>query len=164
MARLDEDQVALNKESVDVHAIIDEAVKNISLALSTAGGKVELDLQATRRTVVGDRLHLANVFYNLIDNAIKYSTVPPVVRISTRNTNGSITIDVEDNGIGIRADHQKKVFHKFYRVPTGNLHDVKGFGIGLNYVKLIVTAHKGKISLTSEPGKGSTFTLNVPVV
>jgi two-component system phosphate regulon sensor histidine kinase PhoR len=164
MARLDEDQVALKKESVDVHTIIDEAVKNISLSLSTAGGKVNLDLQAIRHTVVGDRLHLANVFYNLIDNAIKYSTEPPFINISTRNTNGSITIDVKDDGIGISADHQRKVFHKFYRVPTGNLHDVKGFGIGLNYVKLIITAHKGKISLTSEPGKGSTFTLNVPVV
>jgi two-component system phosphate regulon sensor histidine kinase PhoR len=164
MARLDEDQVAIKKEAVDIHAIIDEAVNNISLALNAAKGKVDLELDATRHMIIGDRLHLANVFYNLIDNAIKYSSAPPLIRIATRNTNGSITIDVEDNGIGIRLEHQRKVFHKFYRVPTGNLHDVKGFGIGLNYVKLIIAAHKGKIALSSEPGKGSIFTLNVPVV
>ena len=86
-----------------------------------------------------------------------------MIDISTRNVNGNIVIDVQDNGIGISAENQRKVFHKFYRVPTGNVHDVKGFGIGLNYVKLIVNAHKGRISLTSAPGKGSTFTLTFPV-
>jgi two-component system phosphate regulon sensor histidine kinase PhoR len=164
MARLDEEQVALKKESVDIHAIIEEAVKNISLALSAAGGKVGLELHAMRHVLEGDRLHLTNVFYNLIDNAIKYSKASPSIRIATHNVNGSISIEITDNGIGISQEHQKKVFHKFYRVPTGNLHDVKGFGIGLNYVKLIVNAHKGKISLVSEPGKGSTFTLNLPVL
>jgi two-component system phosphate regulon sensor histidine kinase PhoR len=164
MARLDEDQVALKKESVDIHAIIEEAVKNISLALNNAGGKVDLQLNAVRHLLEGDRLHLTNVFYNLIDNAIKYSKQSPAIKISSRNVNGSIVIEVQDNGIGINPEHQRKVFHKFYRVPTGNLHDVKGFGIGLNYVKLIMAAHKGKISLESETGKGSTFTLNLPVL
>lgn len=164
MARLDKEDVALKKENVSLHEIIEESVKNISPALQSANGKIELHLNAASHVVSGDKLHLTNVLFNLIDNAIKYSRSSPSVHISTRNVNGHIVIDVEDNGIGISPDHQKKVFHKFYRVPTGNIHDVKGFGIGLNYVRLIVVAHKGKISLVSEPGKGSIFTLNLPVV
>lgn len=163
IARLDEDKVALKKEKVDLHAIIEDAVRNITLPLNNSNGKVNLQLNAARHEVDGDKLHLTNVFFNLIDNAIKYSQAAPDIQIETRNVNGVIVIDVRDNGIGITAENQKKVFHKFYRVPTGNVHDVKGFGIGLNYVKLIVTGHKGRISLTSEPGKGSTFTLNFPV-
>jgi two-component system, OmpR family, phosphate regulon sensor histidine kinase PhoR len=164
MARLDDDQVALKTEKIDVHAIIEDAVRNITLPLNNAGGKVDLDLQADRHIVDGDRLHLTNVFFNLIDNAIKYSKSAPEIRIKSRNVNGSVVIDVQDNGIGISAENQRKVFYKFYRVPTGNVHDVKGFGIGLNYVKLIVTAHRGRISVSSEPDKGSTFTINLPVV
>ena len=164
MARLDKEDVALKRETVSIHEIIEDSVGNTSLALNAVSGKVELHLSAGNHQVSGDRLHLTNVFFNLIDNAIKYSKSHPAIHISTRNANGHIVIDVEDNGIGISADHQRKVFHKFYRVPTGNVHDVKGFGIGLNYVKLIVTAHKGKISLVSEPGKGSIFTLSIPVI
>jgi two-component system phosphate regulon sensor histidine kinase PhoR len=163
MARLDEEQVALKREKVDLHAIIEDAVRNITLSLDHSNGKIHLQLNAQRFDVNGDRLHLTNVFFNLIDNAIKYSRTAPEIHIESRNVNGSILVEVRDNGIGISAENQKKVFHKFYRVPTGNVHDVKGFGIGLNYVKLIVTAHKGRIALTSEPGKGSTFALNLPV-
>lgn len=164
MARLDEEEVALKKETVDIHDVIEESVKSTALALNSANGKIELQLGADKHMVIADKLHLANVFYNLIDNAIKYSRSSPSIHIATRNANDQIVIDVEDNGIGISAEDQKKVFHKFYRVPTGNVHDVKGFGIGLNYVKLLVRAHKGKISLESEPGKGSIFTLNLPVI
>jgi len=164
MARLDKEDVALKKETVSIHDIIEEAVRNISLPLQAVQGKIDLHLSAEGYHVSGDRLHLTNVLFNLIDNAIKYSRTSPSIHITTRNLNDQIVIDVEDNGIGISADQQKKVFHKFYRVPTGNVHDVKGFGIGLNYVKVIAMAHKGKISLVSEPGKGSTFTVMLPVV
>jgi two-component system phosphate regulon sensor histidine kinase PhoR len=164
MARLDKEDVALKKETVSIHEIIEEAVKNISLSLQAVQGKIELHLGAQHDNVLGDRLHLTNVFFNLVDNAIKYARLSPSIQITTRNSSGQLVIDVQDNGIGISVDHQKKVFHKFYRVPTGNVHDVKGFGIGLNYVKLIVTAHKGKISLASEPGKGSIFTVILPLV
>jgi two-component system, OmpR family, phosphate regulon sensor histidine kinase PhoR len=163
MARLDKEEVDLKKENLDIHEIIQEAVKNISLNLSSKQGEIELKLEANPSQVYADKLHLTNVFFNLLDNGIKYCVQDPHLVIQTRNNReGLLEISVTDNGIGISADNQKKVFHKFYRVPTGNVHDVKGFGIGLNYVKLVMAAHKGKISLTSEPGKGSTFTLFIP--
>jgi len=101
-------------------------------------------------------------FFNLLDNAIKYTTRPSEIVVRTTNHKGRIFIEIEDNGSGISPKDQKKIFHRFYRVPTGNVHDVKGFGLGLNYVKLVVESHKGKISLESEPGKGSIFKISMP--
>ena len=95
--------------------------------------------------------------------AIKYTRSAPEIYISTKTINSFIQIEIKDNGVGISEENQKKIFHRFYRVPTGNLHDIKGFGLGLNYVKSIVDAHKGKISIESEPGKGSTFKLSIPI-
>lgn len=162
MARLDNEEVALKKEDLDIHDVIREAVNNISISLNSAGGSVALDSHASASRMSADRLHLTNVFYNLLDNAIKYCTGTPSITVRSYNRDGFLIIEVEDKGIGIAPENQRKVFHKFYRVSTGNLHDVKGFGIGLNYVKLIVEAHKGKITLKSEPTKGSTFTLSFP--
>ncbi len=162
MARLDKEQVALKKENIDVHEVIQEAVKNISLASQSKKCRIDLQLEATATHLFADKLHLTNVFFNLLDNAMKYCAHEPHIIIATHNKSATLEIQVSDNGIGISAENQKKVFNKFYRVPTGNVHDVKGFGIGLNYVKLVVEAHKGKISLTSETGKGSTFTLVFP--
>jgi two-component system phosphate regulon sensor histidine kinase PhoR len=105
---------------------------------------------------------MTNVFFNLLDNAVKYTDQPPRITIRTGCLRGQIVIDVQDEGLGILPENQRKVFHRFYRVPTGNRHDVKGFGIGLNYVKLIIAAHQAKISLKSESGKGSTFTILFP--
>ncbi len=162
MARLEKNDVGLKKENADLHQLIQEAVKNISMSLNSKQAAIELKLKATNSVALVDRLHFTNVIYNLLDNAIKYTESSPSIIITTNNQAGQFLISVHDNGIGISSENQRKIFHRFYRVPTGNLHDVKGFGLGLNYVKLIVEAHKGKIAVTSEVGKGSTFTISIP--
>lgn len=162
MARLDKEEIKLKKEVLDVHEIIQEAVKNISINKSVESD-IELNLQSSNPNVCADKLHLTNVFFNLLDNALKYCKETPKIIISTTRLNDLLHITVKDNGIGISPEHHRKVFQKFFRVPTGNIHDVKGFGIGLNYVKLVIESHKGRINLASELGKGSTFTLILPV-
>jgi two-component system phosphate regulon sensor histidine kinase PhoR len=164
MARLDKEDIGLKKEEVNIHELILDAVKNISPSLHTKEGTIDLALNASASKAQVDKLHFTNVFFNLLDNAIKYNRHEPKITISTRNSNNRLLVSVSDNGIGISADHLRKVFHKFFRVPTGNIHDVKGFGLGLNYVKLILEKHEGKIMLESELGKGSTFTIEVPSV
>lgn len=163
MARLDKEDIGLKKEAVDVHAIINDALKNFSHTLSEKGAEVKLDLGAGQSIVDADRLHLTNVFHNLIDNAVKYCDCNPFLEISTAVSNRDIVISVKDNGIGINPEHQKRVFQKFYRVPTGNVHDVKGFGLGLSYVKTIIEAHKGTIRLESELKKGCKFLITLPL-
>jgi two-component system, OmpR family, phosphate regulon sensor histidine kinase PhoR len=163
MARLEKEDIGLKKELVDVHQIIQEAIKNTSTSLHEKKGAINCDLKAEQFNVEADKLHLTNVLYNLIDNAIKYCTNAPQIQISTRSENKCLVIEVRDNGIGISAENQKYVFQKFYRVPTGNVHDVKGFGIGLNYVKSVVSAHKGNVKLESELGQGSTFKIYLPL-
>jgi two-component system, OmpR family, phosphate regulon sensor histidine kinase PhoR len=159
MARLEKSDIGLKKEKCDIHELIKDAVKNNSISLNDKQGTTKLDLQAARSIASVDKLHFMNVINNLLDNAIKYSQAAPEILITTANQAGYLQLGVKDNGIGISKENQQKIFHRFYRVPTGNLHDVKGFGLGLNYVKLIVEAHKGKISVQSEEGKGSTFTI-----
>lgn len=161
MARLDNENIALKKELLDIHDLIREAVNNISLSLKEKKGNISLDLKATPSLVSADRLHLTNVFFNLLDNAIKYTDRPPDILIRTSRAAGPVIIEFRDSGLGISPENQKKVFHRFYRVPTGNVHDIKGFGLGLNYVKLIIESHKGKISLDSQTGKGSTFKITL---
>jgi len=164
MARLDKEDIGLKKEQVDIHELICEAVKNITPSLQSKNGKINMDLNAMHNLVLVDRLHFINVFYNLLDNAIKYNHSSPEIIIRTHVDNKVLLISVSDNGIGISEENHKKIFHKFYRVPTGNIHDVKGFGIGLNYVKLIVEKHEGKVSLQSDLDKGSTFTIAIPYI
>jgi two-component system phosphate regulon sensor histidine kinase PhoR len=161
MAQLDKEDIGLKKEPTDIHELIHSAVRNNAAAVASKRGEVILKLDAQSSTADIDVLHFTNVMYNLIDNAIKYNQQPPRITISTKNQDGSVVISVADNGIGISPDDQKKVFHKFYRVPTGNVHDVKGFGLGLNYVKLIVEKHGGRISLSSTIGEGSNFTITL---
>jgi two-component system, OmpR family, phosphate regulon sensor histidine kinase PhoR len=161
MARLEKEDIGLKKEQLDVHELIQDAVKTNTI---NSKATITLDLQATRSQLSVDKLHLTNVFFNLFDNAIKYNTQTPEIIVRSQNVNDSIQIDVQDNGIGIRPEDQRKIFFRFYRVPTGNLHDVKGFGLGLSYVKLIVEAHKGKITVSSEPGNGSCFSIVLPLV
>ena len=120
-------------------------------------------MDATKDLIRGDKAHLTNVFYNVLENAIKYRKDGALLIIlSTVNTAKGITISVKDNGIGISKDDQKMIFEKFYRVPTGNIHNVKGFGLGLSYVKIIVEAHRGNIKLESELGAGSNFEIFLP--
>jgi len=164
MARLDKEDIGLKKENLSIHHIIQDSLRHTSVALQEKKGNVGLELSADEPAIEGDKLHLTNVFNNLFDNAIKYCKTTPSLIVRTINENGGIAIEVEDNGIGIALENQKRVFQKFYRVPTGNLHDVKGFGLGLSYVRTVVEAHRGKISLRSELGRGSIFKIYLPVL
>ncbi|MEQ8520704.1 MAG: HAMP domain-containing sensor histidine kinase [Vicingaceae bacterium] len=162
LATLDNKNIVLNREIQDVNKIIKEAIKGFSLILIERKGKIESSFSAHHSHALIDHLHFSNIIYNLLDNAIKYSPNEPKIRVSTRNVNRNIEISIEDQGIGIDRQQFKYVFDKFYRVPTGNLHDVKGFGLGLNYVKTVIELHEGKIHLESEVGKGSKFDLTLP--
>ena len=163
MAQLDKEAINLNKEAVALDLLVSEVVKNNSIAIEAREGMINLNLKAVESIVKIDRLHFTNVVYNLLDNAVKYNNNKPEITISTQNQNGNFILTIADNGIGIPAEEHKKIFQKFYRVPTGNIHDVKGFGLGLNYVKLIVENHNGKILLLSEAGKGSRFIISLPL-
>jgi two-component system phosphate regulon sensor histidine kinase PhoR len=162
VARLDKEDFGLKKEILDVHQIIQDAIKNTSMTLQEKQGRIVCDLSAIEREVPVDKLHLTNVIQNLIDNAIKYCKTIPEITIKTTNELKRLVIEVHDNGIGISAENQKRIFQKFFRVPTGNVHDVKGFGLGLSYVKTIVEVHGGNIKVESELGKGSVFRIYLP--
>ncbi len=162
MARLEKSDAGLKKERLDLHELIREAVQNTSVALQEKNGEISLQLDAEHSWIDADKLHFTNVLFNLIDNAIKYSKDIPHLEIVTGNLGRNIFVEVRDNGIGIGLENQKKIFHQFYRVPTGNLHDVKGFGLGLNYVKVMTELHKGKISVISRLGEGSIFKIILP--
>jgi two-component system phosphate regulon sensor histidine kinase PhoR len=161
-AKLERDNIALNKEEVDVHEIIRESIKNIQLQVEKKAGQVIMELNAERHIFQADKVHFTNIIFNLLDNANKYSPVTPQLKITTENSYSGIIISIEDNGIGISKTDKNKVFDKLYRVPTGNIHNVKGFGLGLSYVKAIVEAHGGKIGLESELNKGTKFIITLP--
>lgn len=152
------------KETLDIHQLIGEAIQSMSFQIRQNDAVVECDYNATNSLVFADSLHLSDVFVNLITNGIKYSDGNARIRIETKNLGKTILIQVSDNGIGIPVREHKKIFEKYYRVSTGNTHNVKGFGIGLYYVQTVVKAHGGSISVKSEPGNGSTFLIGLPVV
>jgi two-component system phosphate regulon sensor histidine kinase PhoR len=160
---LDKGEFKLKLSEVDVHDIINTAINNTHLLISQRKGTVNTHLKAQRFKLQADRVHLTNIIFNLIDNAIKYSLDVPEITVSTHNTAEGIMIQVKDNGIGISKENQRKIFDKFYRVPTGNVHNVKGFGLGLSYVLAVVLKHHGTISVNSEVGKGSTFNVHLPI-
>ena len=155
-------RIKVKPKEVDLHEIIENVVKSFYLQVENQNGKIEKNLNADYSKVKIDEVHFTNVIYNLLDNAIKYSNGKPEIKVETRNINHSLLIAVEDNGMGIKKKDQKKIFDQFYRVPTGNLHDVKGFGLGLNYVKRMVEEHNGSIKLHSEYKKGSRFEIFIP--
>ncbi len=161
-AVVDSGRMHLRVVDVDLHAVLVDVVRNSSISAQNKGGRVELTTTAELAHVRGDRIHLANVFYNLIDNAVKYCEREPVVQLSTRSDAQGITVSVQDNGIGIPRSEQKKIFDRLYRVPTGDRHNVKGFGLGLSYVKAVIERHGGAIRVESGPGSGSTFHITIP--
>lgn len=163
MAQIDKKDFQLKLAEVDIHELILQAVDHLSLQVQRREGHIDIQLEAAKPVIEGDQIHLSNVIHNLLDNANKYSADAPDIKISTFSINGGLEIIVEDKGIGMTKEDQKHIFDKFYRVHTGNLHDVKGFGLGLSYVKAITLAHQGSIQVKSEPGKGSKFSLYLPV-
>lgn len=161
-ALIEKEGLKLRREAIQVNQFIQKICTNMELSVSKKGGELLTDLKASPDELLSDKVHLANLIFNLIDNALKYSLNEPVIVISTRNQDNGIIISVTDNGIGITKEDKERIFEKFYRVPTGNLHDVKGFGLGLSYVKTITELHNGQIHIISEPGKGSTFEIYLP--
>lgn len=163
VAKLDKEQVILDKELFNVHELLDEVKENFEFNQTEIGGTISLDCSALDFKIQADAVHVTNVIYNLLDNAIKYCEGKAIIHILTRNERNGLLIEVSDSGIGIKKENIKLIFDKFYRVPTGNVHDVKGFGLGLFYVKLIIEAHKGKIDVKSTLGKGTTFSIWLPL-
>lgn len=162
MAQIDRQDFTLKLSDVNLHDVITNAVEYISLQVEKKDGTVTANLQATQPVIQGDLTHISNVINNLLDNANKYSPEKPEISVSTRNVNGGVEVNVSDKGIGMSKESRKHIFEKFYRVHTGNLHDVKGFGLGLSYVKVMMDAHKGRVDVKSELGKGSSFILFFP--
>ena len=162
IAKLDKDKVSLNKELVSIYNILDDVKENFDFNQATGGGQFTIVKEVAPAELIADPVHLTNVLFNLVDNAVKYCKVAPQIQISVKGEKDGFRIDIQDNGIGIKKEDLRMIFDKFYRVPTGNIHDVKGFGLGLYYVKLIVEAHHGKIDAKSAPDKGTLFSLWLP--
>ncbi|PIB36725.1 hypothetical protein BFP72_15615 [Reichenbachiella sp. 5M10] len=162
MAVIDRNDFELKLETINIHSIIENALDKSLIQVSSRGGRVSKELNAIKQELVADRVHLTNIIFNLLDNAAKYSQGTPEICVMTEDTAEGIVIKVRDHGIGMSRDGIKRVFEKFYRIPTGNLHDVKGFGLGLSYVKSMVEAHGGEISVQSELKKGSEFKVYFP--
>ena len=149
-------------ESVDIHECLQEAIISVEQIITDRGGRVVKNFQADNAVVQGDRMHITNTFFNLLDNAVKYCTKAPEIILSTKNAGNGILVTVADNGIGIPEKYVRRIFDRFFRISTGDVHDVKGFGLGLYYVQHVVKDHHGKIALQSEPGRGTTITLTFP--
>jgi two-component system phosphate regulon sensor histidine kinase PhoR len=162
IASLDKKEIDFKFENVSMHTIIERAVETIEIQVHQKNGKVTLKLDAPEPVIYGDFEHLTNLVNNLLDNALKYSPESPDITVETRNNERGIILSVEDKGIGMSKSVQSKIFERFYRQSSGNVHDVKGFGLGLNYVRAIIDAHKGNVAVTSEPGKGSRFDIFLP--
>ena len=163
IASLDKNEIQFNFEDVSMHTIIDHVLETIEIQALRRNGKIIKNYNAVNTIVSGDQEHLSNLVNNLLDNAIKYSPVNPEITITTSNTNNSFVFSVEDNGIGMTKAVMDKIFEQFYRQTSGNVHNVKGFGLGLYYVRTIIEAHKGTIHVTSEPEKGSCFVVSLPI-
>ncbi|MDR0659835.1 MAG: HAMP domain-containing histidine kinase [Prevotellaceae bacterium] len=164
MAIFDRGTFKLKRKQLNLHSIIRKVVENYSLQLQAKDVKVTCELNAESAEIYADEVHITNIVSNLIDNALKYSKESPAISICTLNKNGGIIVSVKDNGIGISKEYQKRIFDQFYRVPTGNVHTVKGFGLGLSYVKKIAEMHDGSIWVKSEQGVGSTFSIYIPLI
>ncbi len=163
LARLEKETLKLDQVEVCINDLVSAVTDSMQLRMQNIGGKFSIDLAATKDVVVGDELHFSNVFYNLLDNAIKYSKGDLHVNINSKNVGDTIVVTIADNGIGMSRDHLQKIFDQFYRIPTGNVHNVKGFGLGLSYVQDILRRLNGKITVKSEKDKGTTFEVILPI-
>lgn len=162
IAKLDKDKVSLNKELVDLDELFNEVKENFEFNQGSLGGQLNIQKEKPGMKILADPVHLTNVLFNLIDNAVKYCKVTPQINITLSTDKIGLRFDISDNGIGIKKEDLKLIFDKFHRVSTGNIHDVKGFGLGLYYVKLIIEAHNGKIDAKSSTDKGTTFSFWLP--
>ncbi len=164
MAIFEKDKSILKLNDIRINSLITDIIGNFSLKVTNKGGKISSKLLATKDLALIDEVHFTNVIFNLMDNALKYCDKPLLLNIETWNEKENLLISIEDNGIGIHKDDLKQIFEKFFRVSTGNLHNVKGFGLGLAYVKKIVTEHKGTIKVESELNIGTKFTITIPTL
>lgn len=164
ISKLEKKELDISKESYDVQQIIEDAIDHVNLIIEDRGGKITSHFDAKRTTVLLNDVHFTNVIVNVLDNAIKYSPESPVIDIYTENFKEFILIKIKDHGTGMSKTAQKRIFEKFYREHTGDIHNVKGHGLGLAYVKRIVEDHNGQIFVESEKGKGSTFTIKLPLI
>ncbi|MDB5226244.1 MAG: two-component sensor histidine kinase [Bacteroidota bacterium] len=162
IARLEKGELQLNLEDCDLHSIITMAAARFNLILEELNGRIQLNLDAQNPIIKVDEMHFTNVINNLIDNAIKYNNKIPSIKINTFNFSGGMQIEIQDNGVGLSKEDQQKVFEKFYRVTKGNVHDTKGFGLGLSYVQSIIAKHNGKIWVESKLKEGSKFIIQLP--
>lgn len=163
LARIEKGNFQIKPEKIDLDGFLEQTIQGMQIQAEQRGGAIFGQFAAPGCIVRADRLHLTNVVNNLLDNALKYCTATPQVFVSTQCGNGRVTLSIKDNGIGIAKENTKKIFHKFYRVPTGNVHDVKGFGLGLYYVRNICHAHRWQLRVESMPGTGTDFQISIPL-
>lgn len=164
IAIIEKGKVKFKFDNIDANYILNDIIKSFELKIQSRNGKIELELDSQNHFIYVDKLHFSNVIYNLIDNAIKYSEDEPNIKVTTKNKNDFLVINIQDNGIGISKEHLKHIFEQFYRVPTGNIHNVKGFGLGLSYVHKIIDEFSGQIKVSSELGKGTVFSVFLPFI
>ena len=164
ISKLEKNQLDISKDRVDVHDIIHDAMAHVELIVDDRGGYINLHLEAESSEVLASDMHFTNVIVNILDNAIKYSPEAPKIDVYTEVANNNIIIKIKDQGAGMSKAVLKKVFEKFYREHTGNIHNVKGHGLGLAYVKKIIEDHQGEVYVESEKGKGSTFYVKLPLI
>ncbi|HVZ24518.1 MAG TPA: ATP-binding protein, partial [Sediminibacterium sp.] len=162
-ALMEKQELQLNKLKLHAHELIRASLDNYELQLEEKGATIQLLLNARNDSIQADEVHFSNVISNLVDNAIKYSREHLQITVSTHSTKNYFVLRIEDNGIGMSKESVKRIFEKFYRAHTGNLHNVKGFGLGMSYVKTVMDAHKGRIKVESTLGKGSAFTIEMPL-
>lgn len=164
MAALEEGDFDLNLSKIDIHKLITSALENITVQVESKNGKIYRDLSAQNYIIEGDLIHLSNIIYNCLDNALKYTIKSPEIEIATEDADNRLKIIIKDNGIGLKPEEKEQIFEKYYRVPTGNVHNIKGFGLGLSYVKLMIEAHGGRIEVSSTFNEGSSFILFLPLI
>ena len=157
-------ELELKPEPILLDAVVKDVVRSMQLQFEKQGAKVDVQLDRNSFSMNGDKMHITSVVYNLLDNALKYSKASPVIQIGLHQKEAELMLTVADNGIGISPVYRNKIFDKFFRVPHGDQHNVKGYGLGLSYVAQVVKEHNGHIEVTSEEGKGSTFTVRFPTV